>query len=87
MKKDLLCGKIFEKLQYQNIKDILCISSLSLLKWGLKTGKKWDRKYVMAMCHTCGYLENIPEFSVSAIGEKIKINQKMSSIEGWNMYK
>ena len=85
MKKDPLCAKIFEEgaqiayKRHQNIRDILCRATLPPVK--LRSNNREEKGWKVCskvMCHTCAYSQNITEFSVTATGEKIKINQKLT---------
>jgi peptide-methionine (R)-S-oxide reductase len=85
MKQDSLCAKIFEKgvqiayKRHKNIRDILCRATVPPLKTRNTNRKEKGWKTCSQLiCKTCDYSENKTEFMVTATGETIKINQKIT---------
>ena len=84
MKKDSQCAEIFKDgvqvayKRHKNIRDILCRATLPPLRLrsGNRTEKGW--KACAKVCRTCAHSYNIQEFVVTATGEKIQIQQKIT---------
>ena len=83
MKRDSQCAKIFEDgaqvayKRHKNIRDILCRATLPPLR--ARTGNRTERGWkTCSSCRTCDLSSNLQEFIVTATGEKIQINQKIT---------
>jgi hypothetical protein len=91
-KQDPICNQIFEKgvqiayKRHKNIKEILCKATLSNTRKRPSNRIEKGWKMCPKMCMTCMHSKNMMEFKVTATGETIKINQKITCTDSNVIY-